>query len=78
MALIILSSTLVPREHLTLLWNNDADVIAVAPDEDLDHIGHATVFHIRGLTYGFFDAGRDSEVEGCDLGASHQYIVLEK
>jgi hypothetical protein len=78
MAFIILSSMLIPRSQLALLWNSDAGFLTVPANQDLDHVRDASVFQVSGFAHGFLNTRIDSQVERCDFGSGHAHIVSHK
>ena len=48
-ALNIRSSIGVPRESFLLVWNGNAFLVAMASDQDLDHVGDAAMLARCGL-----------------------------
>ena len=71
MALNIFSSMLVPREKVGLFGNGDAFLVAVAANQDLDHIRDAAVLAGSSFAYRLLDGGIDAQIQRRNLGLRH-------
>ncbi len=71
MALSILSFMLVPREKVRLFGNRDAFVIAVAANQDFDHVRNAAMFHRSSFAHGVLDGRINAQVQRRNLRFSH-------
>ena len=58
-------------EHLALFRNADTVLFTVLPDQDLHHVGDATMLLVGGNTYGLLDGGIDPQVHGGGLFGWH-------
>jgi hypothetical protein len=64
-------------EKVALLRNGDASVVAMSPDQHLNHVGDAAVVLLGSLTDRFFDARVDSEVKCGYLGFGHRWLDID-
>ncbi len=71
MAFNIFSFMFIPREKVRLLRDRDAFVLAMAANQDFDHICNTAMFHGGCFADCLFDGRIDAQVQGRDFRLGH-------